>query len=172
MAADDPIAVLKALTQADLAPLPMTYRTTVSKEHIDMMGHMNVRWYFDMFSRAVGEVYHRFGITQDYVSEQRAGAFALESHIRYLAEAREGDDVAVYTRFIGRSSKRFRLMQFMWNKSGDRLAATFESTFAHIDMKKRRMSPLPDEIGSQFDETLKQHGGLPWAAPVCASMRV
>jgi acyl-CoA thioesterase FadM len=60
----------------------------------------------------------------------------------------------------------------MWNHSGDRLAATFESSFAHIDMEKRRMSPLPEEISGQFDEILKQHEGFSWTAPVCASMRV
>ena len=171
MSADD-IRRIKGLTHDDLASLLLSYQTTIGKEHIDMMGHMNVRWYFDMFSSGVGEVYRSFGITKEYVSKKRSGAFALETHIRYLTELREGDEVAVYTRFVGRSSKRFRLLQLMWNQSGERLASTFDAVFAHIDMRERRMSALPDDMGGRFDAILAEHEKLEWAVPVCGSMGV
>lgn len=155
----------------DLSPLPLTHEAAIPDTYRDAMGHMNVMWYTHLFDVAVYGAFELIGLTTDYMRENHAGGFALEVHIRYLAEVHVGEEVAIYTRFLGRSSKRFHLLNFMHNRTTDRLAATFEVVGAHIDMRVRRMADMPESISDQLDRIVHAHRQLDWAPPVCGIMR-
>jgi acyl-CoA thioester hydrolase len=72
----------------DLSPLPISHRATILEDYIDEMGHMNVMWYTHFFDRATMAFFESFGMGLAYFEGENAGAFALEKHTRYLAEAR------------------------------------------------------------------------------------
>ena len=158
------------LTPTDLASLPVLHQAVIPEEYLDRMGHMNVTWYTHLFSEATGAFFRDLGLDGDYMKRQQAGSFALEAHIRYLSECLVGDHVHVRVRAVSRTEKRFHYVQFLVNDDKDVLSASCEFVGAHIDMKVRRMSAIPDEIAAIFDQLVEQHNQLDWQPPLCGSM--
>ena len=162
----------KNITLDDLEMLPVGHRQTISEDYLDGNRHMNVMWYTHLFACGLGEVFRRVGLTRAYFEASQAGTFALENHVRYFNEVREGQQVTVRTRVIARSKKRFHLLHFMTNDDAQKLAATSETIGTHVDLRIRKSSPFPPEIAAAFDRLLAEHALLPWAAPLCGAMRV
>lgn len=153
-----------------LDELPEVHRAVVPESYLDVMGHMNVMWYTHLFSVAVGGLFKLVGLNRDYFESHQAGSFALETHVRYLAEVRAGESLRIHTRLLGRSAKRLHWMSFMVKEAGPVLAATSEFVAAHIDMRVRRSAPFPPQIVEAIDRVLAEHVRLPWPAPVCGVM--
>jgi acyl-CoA thioester hydrolase len=162
----------KRITMADLAALPIGYRTQIKEDFLDAYAHMNVMWYTHLFSCALDEVFQRVGLTNEYFEASHAGTFALEGHVRYMNEVRVGQHVTIRTRLIGRSAKRFHFLHFMTNDDIQVLAATLETIGTHVDLRVRRSTPFPPNVAAAFDQLLAEHAQLPWPAPVCGAMRV
>ena len=157
---------------ASLEKLSVCYRKTIPSEYQDLMGHMNIRWYFDLFARSGRKFFKVHGLGEDYFRNGNFGVFALKHFIQYFAEVRVGQRVAVHARLIARSDKRFHFMLFMINETTTQLASTFEALITHADLKIRRSAPMPAEIVQKFDATLAEDETLDWEAPVCGSMRL
>jgi Thioesterase-like superfamily len=121
------------------------------------------------FERFFTVIYPRFGgkVIPGFYS-----VFTLKQFIQYFAEVRVGQTVAIHTRLVARSEKRFQFLHFMVNESTTQLAATFEALITHVDLKIRRAAPMPVEIAQKFDATLARDEALDWAAPICGAMRV
>ena len=90
-----PLALLEAL--------PEYLRQKITSDHLDIMGHMNIRWYFELFATSGRKFLISHGLNEDYFRGGDCGVFALKHFIQYFAEVREGQTVAVHTRLIGRS---------------------------------------------------------------------
>ena len=159
-----PLALLEAL--------PEYLRQTITADHLDIMGHMNIRWYFELFATAGREFLISHGLDEAYFRKGNSGVFALKHFIQYFAEVRVGQTVAVRTRLIGRSDRRLHAMHFMINETTTQLAATFEALITHADLKIRRSAPMPGRIAQRFDATLAGDLKLDWEAPVCGAMRL
>ena len=155
-----------------LETLPAYLRKTIPAEYLDIMGHMNIRWYFDMFARSGRKFFTSHGLGEDYFRDGKFGVFTLKQYIQYFAEVRVGQTVTVHTRLIGRSDRRFHFMHFMINETTTQLAATFEALITHADLTIRRSAPMPDHIAQQFDATLVRDEALDWEAPVCGAMNL
>ena len=156
--------------QLDLSALPVTGQIGIPEDYLDEMGHMNVMWYIYLFGRAGEKLFGTFGMTREFMEKQRAGAFALEAHIHYFQEVRVRDQVAIRSRLIGRTEKRYHVMHFMSHEDG-RLAAMGEFVGAHIDMTTRRMAPIPGPVAREFDRLQAEHTRLPWPAPLTGVMK-
>jgi acyl-CoA thioester hydrolase len=154
----------------DLSRLPVTHKAIVLEEHLDEMGHLNVMWYTHFFDRATLAFFESFGMGLAYFEREAAGAFALEKHTRYLAEARLGQAITVHSRALGRSAKRFHFMHFMVMDESGVLAATTELVGSHIDRVARRSAPMPDIIADAFDRLLLEQSSLDWEPPLCGVM--
>ena len=154
----------------DVRMLPITSQATIPESYLDDMGHMNVMWYTHLFSQAMGGAFKMIGLQWDQVVEKQRGTFALESHIRYLAEVRVGHNITVHSRVVGRSECRFHFMHFMINEDRKNVAATFENVGTFVDLRIRRTAPIPDQISDSLDAAFVEHDALPWAAPVCGIM--
>jgi acyl-CoA thioester hydrolase len=133
---------------------------------------MNIRWYFDIFAKSGRKLFTSHGLSEDYFRDGKFGVFTLKQYIQYFAEVRVGQTVAIHTRLIGRSEKRFHFMQFMINETTTQLAATFEALITHADLKIRRAAPMPAHIAQKFDATLGNDETLDWQAPICGSMKL
>ena len=151
--------------------LPITHTAVIPESYLDDMGHMNVMWYTHLFSCATIGFFQQFGLTREYFKSHHAGSFALEHHVRYLAEVRLGQRVTLRTRALGRSAKRLHFMHFMVRGDGHVLSATGEFVGTHIDMRTRRSSPFPLAIAEAYDGFLHQHSRLDWEAPLCGVMK-
>jgi acyl-CoA thioester hydrolase len=157
-----PLAFIEALHEY--------HRKTIPFEYQDIMGHMNIRWYFDLFARSGRKFFAAHGLDEDYFESGNFGVFTLKQFIQYFAEVRVGQTVAIHTRLIGRSDKRFYFMHFMINETTNQLAATFEALITHADLKIRRSTPMPAQIAENFDATLARDEALDWAAPICGAI--
>lgn len=158
--------------ELDLTPLPVTNRKVIPADYIDIMGHMNVMWYIHIFDIATRNLFDSFGFGEDYVRRTGMGSFALESHIRYLAEVKQGEAVTVRSRVLDHSQKTLHFMHFMTRDHDKVLAATLEILGAHADLTKRVITPFPEEILSTLDPLTESHQSLGWDAPICGAMGV
>ena len=158
------------VTPEQIQQLPQMHITTITEDHLDLMEHMNIRHYIGIFDDAAWHMFATFGMDNDYYRHSGSGAFALEHHIRYLAEVRLHETVAIHTRVLARTAKRVHFMHFMHNQTRDNVAATFEVVGAHADLSQRRMSPFPPAIGQRIDDLVAQHDTLSWTAPTCGVM--
>jgi acyl-CoA thioester hydrolase len=151
--------------------LPETNRKTIPESYLDAMGHMNVMWYTHLFSDAMGGVFKMIGLHWDQLDGSHVGTFALEAHIRYLAEVRVGQTISVRSRVVGRSERRFYFMHFMVNEDRDNVAATFENIGTFVDLRIRRTAPIPEDISNNLNTLFSEHDALSWKAPVCGVMK-
>ena len=158
------------INRSDVELLPLTYEQIIPEDYMDLMNHMNVMWYTHLFSMAIMKVFGIIGLTREYMEEHHSGMFALESHIRYLSEVRVDQQVSVYSRFLGSSSKRMHLIHFLVNHDKHDVAATFELITSHVDMRTRRTSPFPDDLTARIEALVQEHATLPWEAPLCGAM--
>jgi len=159
------------LPPMDLTGLPITLQREIPEKYRDEMGHMNVMWYTNLFSWAFVQFGDSFGFNEAYFRANQCGSFALETHTRYLSEVHIGNHVTIRSRALGRSDKRLHFMHFMTIDETGALAAIQEHIGAHIDMKIRRMAPLPHSIASRFDEIVAEQDRLGWEAPICGVMK-
>ena len=155
-----------------LETLPLYHRKTIPADYLDIMGHMNIRWYFDLFAKSGRKFFASHGLDEDYFRGGKFGVFTLKQFIQYFAEVRVGQTIAIHTRLIGRSKKRFHFMHFMINETTTQLASTFEALITHVDLKIRRAAPMPAQIAQKFDATLAKDAKLEWEAPVCGAIRL
>lgn len=154
-------------TLDQLESLPIVYQGAVPAAYLDVMGHMNVRYYLALFDEAAWTFFVQFGMDQTYYDSKQGGAFALQHFINYRAEVHQNDRLTIYGRMIGRSAKRVHFMLFMVNETQNKLAATLEDMGAHADLDQRRTSPFPPAIAAQIDALIAQHNQLHWPAPLC-----
>ncbi len=162
---------MKELTPTQIHQLPRFYRATIPEAYLDVMGHMNIRHYMWLFDEAAWGFFSAFGMTEQFIHSSTSAAFALEHHVRYLAEVHVGETVAIHTRVNGRTAKRIHFIHFMLNETTGTLAATLEVIASHANRDTRRTTPFPDEIAAQIDQFVAEHSQLAWSAPLCGVMR-
>ena len=104
---DDAAIASMAALGIELEELPRYHRKTIPTDYLDVMGHMNIKWYMALYDRAAWNFFFAHGLDETYYREQQAGVFAFKHFIQYYAEVRVGQTVAVRTRLLGRSEKRF-----------------------------------------------------------------
>jgi acyl-CoA thioester hydrolase len=155
------------IATAQLEQLPLFHRETIPSDYLDIMGHMNVRWYAALFDVAAWKFFESFGMDENYYRTEHAGGFALKQFVQFLAEVKVGECVGIRGRLLGRSAKRIHFMLFMVNESTNVLAATLEVLGSHADMRIRRTSPYPLHLAAALDAMVAEHNALNWEAPVC-----
>ncbi len=158
-------------TVAQVRALPLYHRETIPAEYMDAMGHMNVRWYMALYDQATWAFFDAIGMSADYRRKYDAGAFALRHFLNYFSEVRLGHIVALHTRVLGRSDKRFHFMHFMVDETTGSLASVFESLGTHADLKQRKSAPFPAFIADALDAELERDQKLDWDAPVCGILK-
>ena len=158
-------------TLDEIRQLDRAYETTIPQAYLDENQHVNVQYYLRLVEQGLGEVFRRVGLGERYAAADEIGNFALEQHIRYLAELLHKDEVSVYIRLVDLSPKRAYFIGFLVNDSREQLAATVEVVMMNVDVARRRGTPFPPKAKQNLDALLTAHRNLPWAPPVCGIMR-
>ena len=156
----------------NLEELPIYHRETIPSDYLDVMGHMNIRWYMALYDKATRDFFLSHGLSADFIRENRTGTFALKHVIHYYAEIRVEQNAAIRTRLLGRSDRRFHAMHFMINETTGQLASTLELLGTFADLQKRRAASIPPEIAAKFDAKLMADQQLKWEAPVSGVIKV
>jgi len=157
--------------EKDLGQLPVTHQQVIPESYLDMMGHMNVSWYTQLFSSSTLGTLNLMGMDKEYFVNSRAGSFALESHIQYLAEVLVGKNVSIRTRLLGASQRMFHFMHFLINDDDQVLSSTCEFIGAHMNLENRCIAPMPPRVQQATQKVCEKHAQLAWQAPSCGIMR-
>ncbi len=153
-----------------IAALPEYYLVTIPPAYIDLLGHMNVRYYFEIYGGGAMGIFGAMGMSERYIKEKKAGNFVLRQIIDYIAEVLEGDTVSVRARVLGRSERRIHVMYFMFNETRQRLASTSEVLVSYADLSIRRTAPWPAEFAERIDALVALSNALDWDAPVSGAI--
>jgi len=141
-------------------PLP-TYRARVLPEWIDYNGHMNLAYYLVAFDKATDALFDRLGIGPSYVRSTQHSLFALEAHVTYAREPKEGDPIAITAQLVDVDEKRLHFFHAMRHEKEGHLAATIEFMAVHVDVQGRRAVPFPREAAERIEAMLAEHRLLP-----------
>lgn len=129
-------------------------RDTVKPWEIDLMGHLGFQFYIHRFSASAAHAMAAFGMTPDYIRDQRRGMSTFEIDVRFRRELHAGDLVVVKTALVHVGSSSFRLLHKMFNLRSGELAAVMSQFAVHFDMDARRPTPLPDELRARAEAML------------------
>ena len=158
-------------TLAEVRQLAKAYERTIPREYLDENDHVNVQYYLHLVELGLGAIFQQVGLGTVYAAAEDYGNFALEQHIRYLAELLVDDRVSVHIRLIELTAKRGYFIGFLVNETRSQLAATVEIVMMNVDMAERRGAPFPAASRVQLEALLARHKPLSWIAPVCGVMK-
>ncbi len=123
-----------------------TYTDVVRPEWIDHNGHMNMGYYMVVFDYATDDFFDLCGLTHAHREREQISTFALEGHINYLAEVREGDPLTFRTWLLDYDEKRIHYMHEMLHGDQGYRAATNELMSLHVSRKTRRAAPMHTDL--------------------------
>ncbi len=90
-----------------------------------------------------------------------SSVYTLESHIFYLQEIGEGEELVVRTQVLGADAKRVRLFHSMYHGEQGDLLATSELMLLHVDTSGPRAAPFAPGIRTRLDSIAEAHAELP-----------
>lgn len=148
----------------------ISVRETVRDEWIDFNGHMTNAAYVAAFDLASVALLHRVGIDPAYRDRQRCSTFALELHTVFHRELAARAPYLIETRVLDFDAKRIHLFHQMRHAEEGFVAASLEVVTIHVDLDKRRSTPLPEAIMAQLELFRAASDALGW--PESAGRRV
>ena len=119
-----------------------THHFSVPSEWCDYNEHFSDCYYLIPFSRGLDIVLDSVGLGPNY--RGACSTYTVESHIRYLREAKEGDQLTVVS--IIRDGDIKRLFTSHTMRRGDEIIATCEFVCLHVDVRIPKSTPFPDSI--------------------------
>jgi acyl-CoA thioester hydrolase len=137
------------------------YWARVEPSWIDYNGHMNVAYYHLAFDRATDRFLQRIGLGEEYVAREKGSMFALEDHLAYVKELREGEPFRVTLQLLDYDDKRLHYFLRMVHGEKGFLAATCEHLSIFVDMRERRSAVMPEHVKLELERLLREHRNLP-----------
>jgi acyl-CoA thioesterase FadM len=145
-------------------PVPPTapyaqYRTQVREEWIDYNGHLHDAGYAIVLSEANEALLAHLGLSEAYKAGTGQAMYTVESHIRYLAEARLGDVIEAASLLVSADVKRMRVHTMLRREDGGPVA-TGEYLYLHVDQAVGVVTAMPPDRWEAVDALLSEHASL------------
>lgn len=115
----------------------------VTQDMCDFNGHMNVNHIKAVFEQGWEFTSEDFGFNDEYL-QSGFSSFTLEDNYRFQKEFLLGDKIFPAFRLLNVNTKLFHMIGALFDKDGT-ICAMYETVEGHIDMSKRRMSPMDPE---------------------------
>jgi acyl-CoA thioester hydrolase len=128
---------------------------------IDYNGHLNMAYYNVLIDRSVDEAFALVGLGPEYVKERGHSFFTAECHVRYLRELQAGETVRTTIRLIDYDEKRIHFFAELFHAQEGWMSATSEQMALHVNMKSKKVVPLPDDVLDRLAAMKVAHGALP-----------
>jgi acyl-CoA thioester hydrolase len=145
-----------------LMDIPAPFRlpgVRVSPEWTDYNHHLTESAYLLIMGDSSDAFFRTFGVDDAY----RGGGHSLytvETHLRNLREAREGERLDLTIQVLGADDKRLHIVHEMYSEAGG-LIATAEQMLLHVDMRAGKAAPFPEPIARRLREIGAAHAALP-----------
>ncbi len=127
---------------------------------IDYNGHMTDFRYAEVFSRTSDALLRLIGMDAEYVA---AGSsyYTVETHINYVAEVAAHARLHVTAQVLMADARRLHVYFELYATSDDRLLASSESMYLHVDRDSGRVCEAGEEIVRNAARIASAHGRLP-----------
>jgi len=135
------------------------YETTVRTDWVDYNGHMTESRYLEVLGNATDALLRHVGLDDPYLRGGHS-AFTVETHIRYLAEARAGDELAVDTQLLEGGDKRLHVFHVVSNPRTGTVLATGEHLLLHVDTAAKRAAAMEEPLLSRVAALAEAHSSL------------
>ncbi|MDC0091917.1 thioesterase family protein [Gammaproteobacteria bacterium] len=112
----------------------------VTQEMCDFNGHMNVNHIKAVFEQGWEFTSEDFGFNDEYL-QSGFSSFTLEDSYRFQKEFLLGDKIFPAFRLFNVNTKLFHMIGALFDQDSA-ICAMYETVEGHIDMSKRRMSPM------------------------------
>ena len=139
---------------------PAVQHGRVLRDWIDYNGHLNLAYYMVAFDHGTDAFWDAFGLDDAYRARTGTSTYALESHVVYRRELREGDPFRITSLLLDFDAKRIHQFHRMYHGSEDYLAATNELLFINVDVQQSRSVPFATEMQDTLGRIRKAHQRL------------
>ena len=106
---------------------------------------MNVAYYVLVFDESWELMLQKFKMGENSAKTSQMSTMAVESHITYNNEVKEGDEVEIVLTYFDHDKKRLHYKMEMIEKSSNKLASTIEFLSLYVDLNKRKVSEFEEE---------------------------
>jgi acyl-CoA thioester hydrolase len=137
------------------------FATKVKAEWLDYNQHMNAGYYAVVFNLAVERFLEILELDERSVHAGVGSAFALECHLTYQHELKEGDPIRVTVQLLDYDDKRIHFFLRMHHAEQGFLAATFEEISIYVDLSTRRSAPIPALVREKLDHLHRAQQSIP-----------
>jgi carnitine 3-dehydrogenase len=134
------------------------HEARVSPDWIDYNGHASESTYLRLAGQATDALLGYLGVDLAYL-EAFGSYYTVETHLRHLGQAVDGDLLAVTTQVLGADEKRLHVCHRVVR--GEELLATAEQMLLHVDARSGRAGPAGAEVLAAVRRLAEEHAGLP-----------
>jgi len=137
-------------------PVPFRlHEVTVSPEWTDYNHHLTESAYLLIMGESSDAFFRFLGIDDGYRQEGRS-LYTVETHLRNLREAHEGEHLRLTIQVLGTDAKRLHILHEMYGAIGG-LVATAEQMLLHVDTRAGQAAPFPAPIADRLMEIRAAH---------------
>jgi acyl-CoA thioester hydrolase len=153
-------------------PVPFRlHEVTVPGEWTDYNHHLTESAYLLVMGESSDAFFRFFGVDDAYRAAGHS-LFTVETHLRNLREAREGERLSLTIQVLGTDAKRLHIVHEMRSATGG-LIATAEQMLLHVDTRAGQAAPFPPHVASVLREISAAHAAaLPVPSYVGRSIRI
>jgi carnitine 3-dehydrogenase len=134
--------------------------TVVRAEWIDYNRHMSDFRYGQVFGDAMDALFRQVGVDEAYRACGRM-YYSVESHARYLGEAKAGDALYVTAQLLEVDEKRLHVFHRLHRGRDDVVIATDEQMHLHVDTAGAKATAVDPAVRRKLESIREQHVGLP-----------
>jgi carnitine 3-dehydrogenase len=142
--------------EADGVPLRL-HRARVAADWVDYNGHASESTYLRLAGQATDLLLGLLGVDDGYLRDG-GSYYTVETHLRHLGQAVEGDQLEVTTQILGADEKRLHVCHRVLR--GDAVLATAEQMLLHVDARTGRAGPASPEVLAAVRRLADAHAGL------------
>jgi len=138
--------------------IPAPFRlpeVTVSPEWTDYNHHLTESAYLLIMGESSDAFFRFFGVDDAYRAAGHS-LYTVETHLRNLREAREGERLNLTIQVLGTDAKRLHILHEMY-RVADGLIATAEQMLLHVDTRAGQAAPFPEPIAGRLREIRAAH---------------
>ena len=154
--------------------IPAPFRlaeVTVSPQWTDYNHHLTESAYLLIMGESSDAFFRFFGVDDAYRAAGHS-LYTVETHLRNLREAHEGERLSLTIQVLGTDAKRLHILHEMYGATGH-LIATAEQMLLHVDMRAGQAAPFPSHIADVLGEIRAAHAAvLPVPEYVGRSIRI
>jgi len=154
-----------------LIPVPFRlHGVTVSPEWTDYNHHLTESAYLLIMGES-SDAFFRFLGVDDAYREEGHSLYTVETHLRNLREAHEGEHLGLTIQVLDTDAKRLHILHEMYSDTSG-LVATAEQMLLHVDTRAGKAIPFPEHIARRLREIRAAHAALPVPEYVGRSIRI